>query len=115
MNFYVTLPSNGADLSTKEARINNTQKDFTINLNKPLEFNVPFEVALAEIWYSVNWIVFVTKLKIIHKGRILIDSDIELSDGMKLNHVFKKIRNENWKLIKLMVGSLKKYMKDILR
>ena len=93
MNFYVTLPSNGADLSTEEARINNTQTDFTINLNKPLEFNVPFEVALAEIWYSVNWRVFVTKLKIIHKGRILIDSDIELSDGMKLNHVFKKIRN----------------------
>ncbi len=31
--------------------------------------------------------------KIIHNGRILIDSDIELSHGMKLNHVFKKIRN----------------------
>ncbi len=47
MNFYVTLPSNGADLSTEEARINNTQTDFTIKLNKPLEFNIPYEVALA--------------------------------------------------------------------
>ncbi len=34
MNFYVTLPSNGADLSTEEARINNTQTDFTIKLDK---------------------------------------------------------------------------------
>jgi hypothetical protein len=93
MNYYVTLPSNGADLSTEEARINNTQTDFTINLNKPIEFNVQYEVALAEIWYSLNWRVFVTNIKIFHDGKVLIDSDIEYSEGMKLNHVFKKIRN----------------------
>ena len=95
MNFYVTLPSNGADLSTEEARINNTQTDFTIKLNKPLEFNIPYEVALAEIWYSVNWKVLATKIKIFYDDQdvLLIDSDFVLTDGMKLNHVFRKINN----------------------
>ena len=97
MNFYITLPSNAADQTTEEAKINNSQTDFTIKLNKPLEFNIPYEVALAEIWYSVNWKVFVTNLKIfyhdVNVDVLLIDLDIELTDAMKLNHVFKKIKN----------------------
>lgn len=93
MNFYVTLPSNGADLLTEDDRKNNTQTDFTIKLNRPLEFNVPYEVALAEIWYSINWNVTVTNLKIFFEDELLINSRVEFRDGSNLAQLFKKIKN----------------------
>ena len=46
MSFYVTLPSNA---STKH--YNNTQSNFTTLLDNPLNFSVPYEVALVEFSY----------------------------------------------------------------
>ena len=38
MSYFVTLPSNGADLKTEEDLQNNTQTDFVIKLNRTLNF-----------------------------------------------------------------------------
>ncbi len=38
---WITLPGNAEDQTTEKDKINNSQTDYTIKLNKPLEFNIP--------------------------------------------------------------------------
>ena len=87
MSFYVILPSNGADLTTEEGKRDNTQTQFTIKLNQTLEFNKPYEVALVESWFSMNWKIDVAKIKIILKNKLLIESNIESFDGVSIMNV----------------------------
>ena len=56
MSHYVTLPSNGSDLQTKNGLRNNTQSDFSIDLKVPLVF--PYkacEVGLSESSIQVTF------------------------------------------------------------
>ena len=56
MSFYVTLPSNGADLSSEYARSINKISDFTTFLYNSIDFgNKKFEVALVDASYRKTW------------------------------------------------------------
>ena len=74
MSFYVTLPSNGAELKSKSDKKNNTQTDFFINLNRPLDLK-NYEVALVEVSFKANWLV--------ELGSFEISADME-DTGFKL-------------------------------
>lgn len=56
MNFYVTLPSNGAELKTESDKITNTQSDFFINFNRTMDLK-DYEVALVEVSFKAHWLV----------------------------------------------------------
>ena len=46
MSFYVTLPSNGADLKSEYGMATNTQTNYFINLKQPLDLSITdYEVA----------------------------------------------------------------------
>ena len=58
MNYYITLPSSGADLQSEYGKKNNTQTDFFTNLGKSIDIsNQEYEVALVEISFRVSWLV----------------------------------------------------------
>ena len=52
MSYYVTLPSNGSDLTSDYGKLHNTQSDFEIDLKKTLKFpHKTYEVGLAQCSY----------------------------------------------------------------
>ena len=78
MSYFVTLPSNGADLKTEEDLQNNTQTDFVIKLNRTLNFfQQEYEVGLAEIWFNLNWKVNMGNIAMIHSTLIEINNGVE--------------------------------------
>lgn len=92
MSFYVTLPSNGADLTSEYGKSINTQTDFFINLNKTLDLSIAdYEVALVEFMYPYNWIVKLCTMKIYQNGEELTSFDIYCKDGDFLNNLCSKI------------------------
>ena len=56
MSYYVTLPSNGADLTSEYGLKNNTQSDFEIDLKKPLDFSYKnYEVGLSQFSCQLSY------------------------------------------------------------
>jgi hypothetical protein len=85
MSHYVTLPSNGSDLQTKNGLRNNTQSDFSIDLKVPLVFPYKaYEVGLSEVSYKKNWIVDLGKFTVIDNDQnlILLETNIYTMDGI---------------------------------
>ena len=71
MNYYITLPSNGADLQSEYGKKNNTQTDFITNLGKSIDIsNHEYEVALVEISLRVSWLVNLGSFEIISSNPI---------------------------------------------
>jgi hypothetical protein len=105
MSFYITLPSNGADLNTEEDLKNNTKTDFEIKLNSPLEFrNIEYEVALVEIWFPFNWKINFGNIKILYARNPnsseteIFNKDIIYFDGTDIKSLIFHINsllNEN--------------------
>ena len=94
MSHYVTLPSNGSDLQTKNGLRNNTQSDFSIDLKVPLVFPYKaYEVGLSEVSYKKNWIVDLGKFTVIDNDQnlILLETNIYTMDGISMKYVIAVI------------------------
>ncbi len=92
MSYYVTLPSNGADLKSDYGLIHNTQTDFETDLKYPLDFNhSEYEVGLSEISYRKLWLVTLGSFKITDniKNIVLYDRKIEVLDGISIPKIIK--------------------------
>lgn len=95
MSYYVTLPSNGADLSSDYGKIHNTLTDFEIELRNPLEF--PFgnyEVGLSEFSYRKTWEVSLGWFSILFdhdSSNAVSEVKIIVYDGMSMDKVIKQI------------------------
>ena len=71
MNYYITLPSSGADLQSEYGKKNNTQTDFFTKLGKSIDIsNQEYEVALVEISFRVSWLVNLGSFEIISSNPI---------------------------------------------
>ena len=91
MSFYVTLPSNGAELQSESGRKNNTQTDFFINLNRPIDLK-NHEVALVEVSFKANWLVELGSFEINTDGEdIGFKLVIHRSEGINLFDALKII------------------------
>jgi hypothetical protein len=100
MSFYLTLPSNGS-LKTYP---NNTQSDFTIALEKPINLEEPYEVALAELNYSSNILVDIGKLTVEYNFNHILDyidefstkitSTVEIGNGTKIEDLIKNLNEK---------------------
>ena len=99
--FYVTLPSN----ASMDIYYDNTLSNFTTKLFQPLYFNYPYEVALVEIIYPVNFFLgkfTLVKLDSKHntqsKGQPVIEKkisfDVNLND---ISYNLLEYVNENLK------------------
>ena len=105
MSFYVTLPSNGADLKTEEDLKKNTKTDFVINFDHPLELRYyDYEVALVEVWFPFNWKVKYGEILVKYRennldSRLMGIIIVEWYDGITpqnlVNHLNSLIHVEN--------------------
>jgi hypothetical protein len=90
MNFYVTLPSNGSDLTSEYGKLNNTKSDFESELKIPLDLEYKkYEVGLTEISFNKSFninigrfILFDTTL-----NKNLFDVQINMLDGQPFSEV----------------------------
>ena len=65
MSYYITLPSNGADLTSEYGKINNTQTDFEIDLKKPLDLSYKdSEIGFSQFSCGLSWLINNRKFKI---------------------------------------------------
>ena len=99
MSYYVTLPSNGADLKSEHGLLNNSQSDFEIELKVPLDFSYKeYEVALAEISFRKTWLIDIGNFKIIDtvKKNIIKEVNIQVLDGISIKKLIYII-NEHLK------------------
>jgi hypothetical protein len=100
MSFYITLPSNGADLSNEEDLIRNTKTDFVIKLNTQLDFrNIQYEVALVEIWFPFNWKINFGNIKIFYTRSLtfsekeVLNQDVIFFDGCEIKSLINHINS----------------------
>jgi hypothetical protein len=99
MSYYVTLPSNGADLKSEHGILNNSQSDFEIELKVPLDFSYKeYEVALAEISFRKTWLINIGNFKIIDtiQKNIIKEVNIQVLDGITIKKLIYII-NEHLK------------------
>ncbi len=85
MSYYVTLPSNGADLKCEHRKLNYTQSDFVIDLKVPLDFSHrEYEVALSEMSYRKYWLINIGNFKVKDtiQHKILKEVNIVVLDGI---------------------------------
>ena len=90
MSYYITLPSNGADLNSEYGKYNNTQTDFEIDLKKPLDFSYKdYEVGLSQFSCSLSWLIPIGTFKIVHKAKLHKDFEFDLncSDGIYITNM----------------------------
>lgn len=90
MSYYVTLPSNGSDLTSDYGKLHNTQSDFEIDLKKPLKFpHKTYEVGLAQFSYRKSWIVNIGKFTVNDTALNikLLEKKLFLMDGISMNQV----------------------------
>lgn len=96
MSYYVTLPSNGADLTSDYGLEHNTQSDFETDLKYPLNFNYKYyEVGLSEISYRKLWLITLGNFKIMDniKNEVLHEKTIELYDGTSMVNIIDILNN----------------------
>ena len=101
MSYYVTLPSNGADLESDYGKENNTLTDFEIELKEPLEFPLGnYEVGLAEFSYRKTWTcklgwfsVLTNTSKNLQDEHIFKDELIDILDGLSMKRVIRRIND----------------------
>lgn len=115
MSYYVTLPSNGADLTSDYGKQHNTQTDFEIDLKVPLNLNHNYKVGLSEISYKKSWLVNIGKVKLIDNltNNIINQVDIEVLDGIsvkKLLSIISNRINDNKKNEKLLLNTQHKWV-----
>lgn len=96
--FFVTLPSNGSDLTSAFGLENNTQTDFYTDLKESLDFSNNYEVALVEYSYRKNWLIDYGKI-IIYKWIGIYREHhktitISLHDGISLIEIIDEIRKK---------------------
>ena len=119
MSYYVTLPSNGADLKSDYGKANNTLTDFEIELKQPLDFPLGnYEVALAEISYRKTWtfnLGWFTVMTNTHEDMkhetVFTEKLIDVLDGMTTKQIIYRINNviqnyDNQKNVGLLNTSL---------
>ena len=97
MSHYVTLPSNGADLSSDYGLEYNTQTDFETDLKIPLNFsNQSFEVGLSEFTFRKLWLINLGTFKIINnnQNKVLVQKTIEVIDGISVSEIIKTINKQ---------------------
>lgn len=97
MSFYVTLPSNGADLKSEYGMATNTQTNYFINLKQPLDLSITdYEVALVEFIYPLKWQIDLAEIKIIELETSFLLSTIHLrcDDGEKVVNIISIINFE---------------------
>ena len=88
MSYFVTLPSNGADLTSEYGKINNTQTDFEIDLKKPLDVSYKdYEVGLSQFSCDLSWLINIGKFKISHKTKKYDDI---VENFFVYSNIFKK-------------------------
>ena len=90
MSFYMTLPSNA---STNHAV--NTQSNYTTHLNSPLNFSVPYEVALVEFAYREFVLFEIGSIKVTFgketKPRIF---QMTAHDNEPIDHLINRLNYE---------------------
>ena len=99
MSYYVTLPSNGADLTSEYGKVNNTLTDFEIELKEPLDFPLGnYEVALSEFSYRKTWIFnlgWFTVMTNTHSDmkyeKVFTENLIDILDGLSVKGVVQRI------------------------
>ncbi len=87
MNYYVTLPSNGSDLTSEWGKRNNTKSDFETELKMPLSLEYKkYEVGLTEFSYRRSWKINLGHFKLINyeSKTILFDDNIYVLDGISI-------------------------------
>ena len=88
MNYYVTLPSGGSDITSEYGKINNSKSDFETDLKVPLNLaHKKYEVGLTEFSYKRSWKVKLGHFKITSKYNqtaIFFDDDVFAMDGMRI-------------------------------
>ena len=92
MSYYVTLPSNGADLTSEYGMKNNTQSDFEIELKKPLDFSYKnYEVGLSQFSCQLSWFINIGNFQIIHKLKKISNIEFELNfnDGVSISSIIE--------------------------
>jgi hypothetical protein len=95
MSYYVTLPSNGSDLTSEYGKIYNTQSDFEIDLKDALSFPYKkYEVALSEITFKRNWIFNLGDFHLQDELGLLIDKEISVVDGIPIKKALALINVE---------------------
>ena len=96
MSYYVTLPSNGADLKSDYGLLNNTQTDYEIELRNPLNFSYKYyEVGLSEFSCQISWLMPLGKFTIIHTNNKLddIELNISISDGILVTGMIEILKS----------------------
>ena len=99
MSYYVTLPSNGADLTSEYGKFNNTLTDFEIELKEPLDFPLGnYEVALSEFSYRKTWFFnlgWFTVMSNTHNNmkneKVFTEKLIDILDGLSVKRVVQRI------------------------
>ena len=96
MSYYVTLPSNGADLKSEYGILNNTQTDYEIELKNPLNFTYKnYEVGLSEFSCNMSWLMPLGKFTIINTQKKFddIELNISISDGILVTGMIEILKS----------------------
>lgn len=109
MNYYVTLPSGGSDITSEYGKMNNSKSDFETDLKVPLNLaHKKYEVGLTEFSYKRSWKVKLGHFKITSKytQTAIFDDDVFAMDGMRITDAVMLI-NANFintnKIVDLLV------------
>lgn len=94
MSFYVTLPSNGADIVSEYGKMYNTQTDFQIYLNEPINLkNKNYEVGLSEFNCKLSWLFTLGKFKITnYDGEHVFYAEISCADRISVYDMVKMLK-----------------------
>ena len=117
MSYFVTLPSNGADLTSEYGINNNTQTDFEIDLKKPLDLSYKdYEVGLSQFSCDLSWMIHIGKFKISHKTKKYddIEFDLSCSDGIHVSNMIDIIER-SFKNIELPIEYNKQMGTDVIQ
>ena len=117
MSYFVTLPSNGADLTSEYGINNNTQTDFEIDLKKPLDLSYrDYEVGLSQFSCELSWLINIGKFKISHKTKKYddIEFDLSCSDGIHVSNMIDII-DRSVKNIELPIEYNKQIGTDVIQ
>lgn len=93
MSYYVTLPSNGADITSDHEKEHNTQTVFETDLKVPLELHQNFRVGLAEVCFKKLWLVNIGKFIPTDNitKKIVTEVEIEVIGGIPINKLLALI------------------------
>lgn len=97
MSFYVTLPSNGADLKSEYGIATNTQTNYFVNLKQTLDLSITeYEVALVELIYPLTWTIELGEMTVFELSTSvkLLNFNLKCRDSERFTNIVSMINFE---------------------